>query len=98
MKIAMISLSLPSGSKIGSGYQAHYMADAMSRRGHRVTMFRPCAATDGALYETVMIPVGGSMRTFRFAWNLRKIDFGGFDVIHAHGDDYWLWGQNTPVH
>lgn len=98
MKIAMISLYLPSGSKIGSGYQAHYMASAMTRRGHRVTMFSPCVPTDGALYETVTMPVGERMRTFRFAWNLRRIDFSGFDVVHAHGDDYWLWGRNLPVH
>ena len=98
MKIAMISWYLPSGSKIRLGYQAHYMANAMSRRAHRVTMFSPCAATEGALYETRTMPVGESMRTFRFAWNLRKIDFSGFDVVHAHGDDYWLWGQNVPIH
>jgi len=98
MKIGMISLYLPSGSKIGSGYQAHYMANAMSRRGHRVTMFSPCGQTDGALYETVTVPVGERMRTFQFAWNLRKIDFNGFDVVHAHGDDYLLWGQNMPAH
>lgn len=98
MKIAMISLYLPSGSKIGSGYQAHYMANAMVRRGHAVTMFSPCDKTAGALYETVTLPVGNKLRTFRFAWNLREVDFGRFDVIHAHGDDYWLWHRNGPVH
>jgi glycosyltransferase involved in cell wall biosynthesis len=98
MKIAMISLYLPSGSKIGSGYQAHYMANAMVRRGHCVTMFSPCAHSEGALYETVTVSVGEKLRTFRFAWNLRKIDFSGFDVVHAHGDDYWLFGKPRGIH
>ena len=22
----------------------------------------------------------------------------GFDVLHAHGDDYWLWRRRTPLH
>ncbi len=96
MKIGMISLYLPSGSKIGSGYQAHYMATALSRRGHDVTMHTPCPAVDGAPYKTVTVDVGSSMRTFRFAWNLRRVDWNQFDVIHAHGDDYWLWNIRPP--
>jgi len=94
----MISLYLPSGSKIGSGYQAHYMANALARRGHAVTMFSPCGASEGAEYKTVTVPVGNRLRTFAFAWNLRKIDLSGFDVVHAHGDDYWLWGRDKPAH
>lgn len=98
MKIAMISLYLPSGSKIGSGYQAHYMADAFTRAGHSVTMFSPCGPTEDALYKTVTVNPGRAIRTFGFAWKLRQIDFSGFDVIHAHGDDYWLWKRHKPTH
>ncbi len=93
MKIAMISLYLPSETKMGVGYQAHAMANAFVARGHRVTMFSACAKPDGALYDYQRVDVGNSLRTFRFAWNLRKIDFSGFDVIHAHGDNYWLWSR-----
>ena len=98
MKIAMISLYLPSGSKIGVGYQAHYMANALTLRGHTVTMFSQYGATDGALYETVTVAVGSALRTFQFALNLRKIDFSSFDIIHAHTDDYWLMQKNKPPH
>jgi glycosyltransferase involved in cell wall biosynthesis len=38
------------------------------------------------------------MRTFRFATSLRRIDFSGYDVLHAHGDDYWLWRRRVPLH
>src|SRR5438128_1866110 len=81
MNIAMISLYLPSGSKIGSGYQAHYMANGLVRRGHNVTMYSPCPSTTGSLYRTVTVDVGQSMRTFRFAWVLRSTDFSSYDVI-----------------
>ena len=99
MNIAMISLYLPSESKIGSGYQAHYMGNAMTRRGHNVTMFSPCAAPEDALYKTVVVNPGKRLRTFGFAWKLKDVDYKGFDVVHAHGDDYWLWGKKKyPIH
>jgi len=93
MRIAMISLYLPSETKMGVGYQAHAMANAFVARGHNVTMFSACAKPNGALYDYQRVDLGSSLRTFRFAWNLRKIDFSGFDVIHAHGDNYWLWSR-----
>ena len=97
LNIAMISQYLPSESKIGSGYQAHYMANAMRRRGHQVTMFSLCGPSEGALYETSVVPTNRP-RTFRFAWNLRKLDLSRFDILHAHGDDYWLWSAGKPGH
>ena len=82
---------------MGVGYQAHAMANAFVARGHGVTMFSACAKADGARYGYQRVDVGNSLRTFRFAWNLRKIDFSGFDIIHAHGDNYWLWSRrNRP--
>ena len=98
MKIAITSLYLPSGSKIGVGYQAHAMANYfVAEKGWHVTMFSPCEKADDAFYEQVVVPVGDRLRTFRFAWNLRRYDWSGFDVLHAHGDDNWLW-FNRPIH
>ena len=93
MNIAMISLYLPSETKMGVGYQAHAMANGFVARGHSVVMFSACAKPEGARYDYHCVEVGDSLRTFRFAWNLRKIDFSGFDVVHAHGDNYWLWSR-----
>ena len=56
-----------------------------------------CECPDDALYEHVKVPVGNSMRTFRFAWELGRFDWSRFDVVHAHGDDYFLW-MKDPVH
>lgn len=100
LNIGMISHYLPGGSKIGAGYQAHYMANAFIRRGHRVTVHSLCPASEDALYPVVSINAGKRLRTFRFATALRKVNWTQFDVLHAHGDDYWLFGPfyRKPPH
>ena len=94
----MTSYYLPSGSKIGVGYQVHALANGLVRRGHDVTVFSDCPASDGALYTTVPVKAPKSLRTFAFALSVRKLDLSGFDVLHAHGDDYWLWRRRVPAH
>ena len=75
------------------------MANALTGRGHSVTMFSPCAGSEGALYKTVTLDVGQRLRTFGFALKLRNIDYSPFDLVHAHGDDYWLWSRRRyPAH
>jgi phosphatidylinositol alpha-mannosyltransferase len=98
MKIALASLLLPSGSKIGVGYQVHYLGNALARRGHEVTVFSACSRPEDALYEARTVPPRRWLRTFGFAWDLRQIDFSGFDVLNAHGDDWFLWGVKRPWH
>ena len=98
LRIAMISYYLPSASKMGIGYQVHELATELVRRGHHVVVFSECSAVEGADYDHHHVQVPGHLRTFRFALALRRIDFGAFDVIHAHGDDYWLWRRRVPRH
>ena len=98
MNIAITSLYLPSGSKIGVGYQVHHLANALVQRGHAVTVFSQTGSSPGARYETVAAPVRRHTRTFRFAWDLRRYDFAAFDVLNAHGDDWFLWGRRRPRH
>ena len=94
----MISYYLPSESKIGVGYQVHALADELARRGHHVDVFSPCPPVDGALYGHVHVPLAGSNRTFRFAFAMRRRDLSTYDVLHAHGEDYWMWRRRVPVH
>ena len=94
----MISYYLPSESKIGVGYQVHALANELVGRGHRVDVFSPCAPVDGARYGHVHIPLGGSLRTFRFAVEMRRRDLSSYDVLHAHGEDYWMWRRRVPSH
>ena len=98
LRIAMISYYLPSGSKIGVGYQVHELATELVRRGHHVDVFSDCPPVDGATYGHRHIASTGSLRTFRFALSLRRVDFSSYDVLHAHGDDYWLWRRRVARH
>lgn len=98
LRIAMISYYLPSGSKIGVGYQVHELATELVRRGHHVDVFSDCPPVEGAVYGHHHVHLSGAMRTFRFATKLRKVDLSGYDVLHAHGDDYWMWRRRVPVH
>ena len=98
MNIAITSLYLPSGSKIGVGYQVHALANALVGRGHQVTVFSQSGPSDDSRYEVVVVPPGKHLRTFGFAWNLRRYDFSQFDVLNAHGDDWFLWGRKRPRH
>jgi phosphatidyl-myo-inositol alpha-mannosyltransferase len=98
MRIAMTSLYLPGGSKIGVGYQVHHMANQLVRRGHSVTVYSQCTSGEDALYEAHLVKPGKRWRTFGFAWDLREVDFSDFDVLHAHGDDWFLWGKKRPRH
>ena len=98
LRIAMISYYLPSGSKIGVGYQVHALANMLIERGHSVTVFSSCGPPSGARYQTKRLPLEGSNRTFKFALRLRHVDWTPFDVLHAHGDDYWLWRRRVPAH
>ena len=95
MNIAIISLYLPSISKMGVGYQVHGLANGLARRGHHVTVFGPCPRPGDALYDVEQFDAPRPMRSLRLSWKLRAVDWSRFDVIHAHGEDWFLW--NTPV-
>ena len=94
----MISYYLPGGSKIGVGYQADELANELVRRGHDVTVYSASPSGPGALYRVRRLDLSGALQTFRFALALRRVDFSGYDAIHAHGDDYWLWRRRASVH
>ncbi len=98
MNIAITSLYLPSGSKIGVGYVVHAFANELVSRGHQVTVFSQSGPSPDSLYDVEVVPSGKRFRTFGFAWNLRRCDFTKFDVLNAHGDDWFLLGCKRPRH
>jgi phosphatidyl-myo-inositol alpha-mannosyltransferase len=98
LRIAMISYYLPSESKIGVGYQVHALATELAERGHDVTVLSACAPVPGARYGHRLVRPRGSLRTFWFATQLRRADLSGYDVLHAHGDDYWMWRRRVGAH
>ena len=58
---------------------------------------KPGAIPDSQ-YKVEVVPSGKRLRTFGFAWNLRRMTFDTFDVLNAHGDDWFLWGCRRPRH
>ncbi len=98
LRIAMISYYLPSESKIGVGYQVHALANELADRGHEVTVLSACPPVPGARYGHRLVLPRGNLRTFRFATQLRRLDLSTYDVLHAHGDDYWMWRRRAQGH
>ena len=98
MKIAMTSLYLPSSSKIGVGWMAHRLANALTVAGQDVTMFSPAAKTGDALYEHRQLEQRGRLRSFRWGLAMRHIDLSGFDALLAQGDDHFVRRHAVPVH
>jgi phosphatidyl-myo-inositol alpha-mannosyltransferase len=94
----MITYYLPGASKMGVGYQAHALANALVARGNRVTVFSSSNPAPGSEYETETIALRGHARTFKFAYRVRKVDWRRFDVIHAHGGDYLLFPRPSAAH
>lgn len=96
LRIAMTSFYLPSDSKIGVGYVAHRLANALVERGHAVTMFSPCARPDDARYDHRLVELHGRWRTFRWGWAVARLDLRGFDVVHCHGDNHLRAPWRSP--
>ena len=92
----MSSLYLPNGSKIGAGYAAHLLANAMISRGHRVTMYSPCSKTVGGLHDDVQVPITGSLPTFKWGIALGRLRLSGFELHHGHGHDHFRRGGSIP--
>ncbi|NKY09171.1 glycosyltransferase family 4 protein [Cellulomonas hominis] len=98
LRIALVSYYLPSTSKQGIGYQVHEFATELSRRGHHVDVLSDCPPVPGAVYGHRHLTMTGHLRTFRFAGRVRREDLSSYDVLHAQGDDYWLWRRRVPRH
>lgn len=99
VKIAMLHVDLPPVGCGGVAYQVDLLAATLSARGHDVTVFITHEPPVGRTYRTVQLPVPfrspvlrrqvGPARAFASA------DLSGFDVVHAHGDD-WGVPRGTP--
>jgi len=99
MKIAFLVSVLPSKSKQGPGYQMHYLANQLTKRGHEVTVFSMDPKPSDAKYNVKIVETTGRGRIFKYMWALSRIDYSGFDVIHASGDDVLLFlSKNKPPH
>lgn len=100
MKIAMSNAFLPTDEQAGVAFQVHYLANALVRRGHDVTIFTYSPRPPDAAYRVHQFRPIPSLRKFYpflLAWQLWRTDFSNFDVIHAHGDNFLLWSKHPQV-
>lgn len=95
----MLQASLPPSVQAGGvGYQVDLLARELGVRGHAVTAFVADALPEGAPYPCVRVAVGPGQirRLLGVGWGFAKLDLSGYDVVHAHGDD-WLFGRRPRV-
>jgi len=105
MNIAMSNVFLPTDENAGVAYQTHYLANALVDRGHDVTVFSFSAKPADGRYAIrtfassafSKVPGLRKFAPFVFAWHLARTDFSSFDVVHAHGDNFLLWGAHPQV-
>ncbi|PZO45071.1 MAG: hypothetical protein DCF19_00845 [Pseudanabaena frigida] len=100
MKIAMTHVDLPNESKGGVAFQAHYLANVLVGRGHDVTMFTFSPWFEECRYKVHQYAINPKLKKFHaflLAANLAKTDFSDFDIIHAHGDNFLLFGKHPQV-
>jgi phosphatidylinositol alpha-mannosyltransferase len=93
MKIAITNAFLPSEQLSGVPYQVHHLANALSVKGHDVTVFTFSPRPADASYASHQFPrprVPSRFLPFVMAYRLARTDFSGFDVINCHGDNYLL--------
>jgi glycosyltransferase involved in cell wall biosynthesis len=100
MKIAVTNAFLPSEEHSGVPYQVHHLANALTARGHDVTVFTFSPRPEDATYtvhqfDRPAIPARylPFVMAFRLAWT----DFSSFDVINCHGDNYLLRSRRPIV-
>ena len=103
LKIAVIQRFLPSLSRGGVGYFAHGLCNALAARGHTMTVFSHDPAPRGARYQVVTLPqpsshLGRRLAPLQFPFQLSRLRFSDFDILHAQGDDYLIPRRlNPPV-
>jgi glycosyltransferase involved in cell wall biosynthesis len=106
MRIAAISLYLPTGLQGGVPKQVHLISNEQVRRGHQVTVFSLFPRPADALYDVQQVELPGwaagltdrrlGAAIHLFPWYLRTASFSGYDLIHAHGDSHFI-SSRAPV-
>ena len=108
LRLAMFSYGLPTEGQKRGGIEraAHTLADGLARRGHEVVVFTHDGPPREAAYEVRPLPWKafveswlGRRVTMGYLGNLLAVlpDYGGFDVIVAHGDSLLLPLTGKPV-
>ncbi|MDB5106955.1 MAG: glycosyl transferase group 1 [Fibrobacteres bacterium] len=99
MKILFLHRDLPPDTYTGVAIQVHRLANALADLGHQVSVYTHTSQPADARYRAVPIELPGLRTAMRVAPFLkriwyplwyRKLDMGGFDAVHIHGDGGFL--------
>lgn len=101
LKIAVIQRFLPSVSRGGAGHFTHGLCNALIARGHSVTVFSQDPAPADAHYYVITLPKSSSKLMARlaslvFPFQVARLSFPEFDLLHAQGDDQLLPKRRVP--
>ncbi len=100
----MLNADLPTTGGGGVPHQVSRLAEVLAHRGHEVTIFSFSPAPDGAPYEVRRLKLLsqrfsssklGHLVGTPIAFAAQR--YRAFDVVHAHGDNYLLFGRSTPI-
>jgi glycosyltransferase involved in cell wall biosynthesis len=107
VKIAVLAAHLPSPARPKDGgvaYAAHRLANRLVERGHHVVVHSLDAAPADARYCVRTVPldvpaagVGRALAYWRLARGFGRLDFSGFDVLHAHGGSLFVRRSGPPL-
>lgn len=108
MKIAVFNYGLPAPGRKRGGVDkvAHDLADGLARRGHQVIVWATDTKPEGAAYEVRPLPGSRFIRTRLgrilsggYLGNIFAAlpDYGGCDVLLAHGDSLLLPLLRKPL-
>ncbi|MDE0197468.1 MAG: glycosyltransferase family 4 protein [Caldilineaceae bacterium] len=107
MKIAVLSSQLPSSNRVKTGgvaYVAHRLANALTKRDHKVTVFSTDEQPPDACYQVhnvLTASPANPLFTWFWLWQLARRyaaqDFSEFDIIHAHGNNAMIRRPDPPL-
>jgi phosphatidyl-myo-inositol alpha-mannosyltransferase len=100
MNIAFFSKQLPSDAPNGVSCQVHRLANALVKKGERVTCFSFSPAPSDALYTHIKLDYGTTnkfLKKFMPALLFHDIDPAPYDILHYHGDDFLCKGSLKRV-
>jgi hypothetical protein len=104
LRIAMYSSSLPEPGRKPGGVDVliHRLANTLTGRGHEVTIWSYSPAPADALYaHAPLLPRHIATRQLARVTiapiRLNSVPFGGAQVIHLHGDDWFFVRRRWPT-
>lgn len=104
MKIGFYHNDLPVPGRKPGGVAiiVHRLARELSARGHELTVWTRGSTPEDANYRHVRLwprlqTTSRTVRTFLVPLLLNEVDWGDVNVLHLHGDDFFMFRRPVPT-